>query len=45
MVIDPWGQVLARATGSSPQILNIEIDLSLVEQVRKRLPLDNKRLI
>ncbi len=45
MVIDPWGQVLARATGSSPQILNLEIDLSLVAQVRKRLPLDNKRLI
>jgi predicted amidohydrolase len=45
MVIDPWGQVLARATGSSPQILNIEIDLFLVAQVRKRLPLDNKRLI
>ena len=43
MVIDPWGQVLARATGSSPQILNLEIDMDLVKQVRQRLPLDNKR--
>ncbi len=45
MVIDPWGQVLARATGSSPQILNLEIDLGQVTKVRKRLPLDNRRLI
>jgi len=37
MVIDPWGEVLAEA-GEDDEVLTVEIDVSLVEEVRRRIP-------
>lgn len=37
MVIDPWGEVIAEA-GEGETILEADIDLSLVEDVRGRIP-------
>ncbi len=44
MVIDPWGNILIRGSTNEQQILSIDIDLELLRQVRKRMPLDNRRL-
>ena len=38
MVIDPWGEVLAEG-GEQEQILRVAIDLELVADVRKRIPI------
>jgi len=43
MVVDPWGRVVARASTDRDEILFAEIDLALLQVVRQRLPLDNKR--
>lgn len=43
MVVDPWGSIIYEA-GADETIKNVEIDLSQVEKVRKRLPLlENRR--
>ncbi|MGB4363418.1 MAG: carbon-nitrogen hydrolase family protein [Methanothermobacter tenebrarum] len=43
MVVDPWGSVIYEA-GAGETIKNVEIDLSQVEEVRRRLPLlENRR--
>jgi omega-amidase len=42
MVIDPWGEVLAEGD-ESEQIIRVQIDLELVAQVRKRIPIFEDR--
>jgi omega-amidase len=42
MVIDPWGEVMAEA-GEEETILRAEIDLSLVDDVRGRIPVFDDR--
>lgn len=44
MIVDPWGQVIAQASDREG-IIQAELDLSYLEQVRRRLPtLSNCRL-
>lgn len=43
MVIDPWGNVIARAS-NHPQVITAEIDLDYLEQVRRQIfTLENRR--
>jgi len=42
MVVDPWGNVLARA-GDKEAVINARIDLELVEEVRKKIPVFSDR--
>ncbi len=37
MAVDPWGNVLADA-GTSPGVTSVDLDMSMVEDVRRRLP-------
>jgi predicted amidohydrolase len=41
-VIDPWGEAVVEA-GSDPALLHAEIDLALVDDVRKRIPVFEDR--
>jgi len=43
LVIDPWGAVAARIDDESPAIATAEIDFSMIDQVRARMPLDQHR--
>lgn len=38
MIIDPWGKVIAEADGVSTGIIMAEIDMSLVEECRAKIP-------
>lgn len=38
LIVDPWGRVLADAGGAEPGVMLAEIDLSLVEDARARIP-------
>ena len=38
LIVDPWGRVLADAGGAEPGVILAEIDLSLVEDARMRIP-------
>jgi omega-amidase len=42
MIIDPWGEVLAEA-GDNEEILTAEIDLKLVKEIRKQIPIFTDR--
>ena len=43
MIVDPWGEVVIEG-GSSPMLLTAEIELGLVDEVRRRIPaLDDRR--
>ena len=42
MIIDPWGEIVAEA-GEEETILTAEIDLELVEDVRRRIPVFEDR--
>lgn len=42
MVIDPWGEVAAEA-GENEEILSIEIDVDLVKDIRKQIPVFEDR--
>ena len=39
MIIDPWGRILAQA-GDHPDILIQDLDLTVLEQVRSRMPVE-----
>lgn len=41
-VIDPWGEAVAEG-GGDPALLHAEIDLALVDEVRKRIPVFEDR--
>jgi predicted amidohydrolase len=38
MIISPWGDVMARAGGDTPEIISANIDLSEVVRVRRAIP-------
>ncbi|MFJ7728836.1 carbon-nitrogen family hydrolase [Neobacillus sp. NPDC097160] len=42
MVIDPWGEVIAEA-GEKEEILSTEIDVALVKEIRKKIPVFEDR--
>lgn len=42
MIIDPWGEVIAEA-GASEEILSAAIDLDLVKEIRKQIPIFEDR--
>lgn len=42
MVVDPWGEIIARA-GDKECIVNVKIDLDLVNDVRSRIPVFSDR--
>jgi omega-amidase len=42
MIIDPWGEVIAEA-GSNEEILSAEIELDLVQKIRKQIPIFEDR--
>lgn len=45
LVVDPWGTVIAEASGDNQEILFVELDLDLLSKTRAKLPLSNARLI
>lgn len=45
MIVDPWGQVLARVAAAGPGLAVAEIDRTLQQQLRRRFPaLSHRRL-
>lgn len=38
MIIDPWGNVLARASGDNEEVIYAEIDLDLLKNIRANIP-------
>jgi len=42
LIIDPWGEIIAEA-GEEATVLTAELDLSLVDQVRERIPVFEDR--
>lgn len=38
LIIDPWGEVLAEASGDAPQVIMAEFDAAKVEAVRAQIP-------
>ncbi|XJZ28732.1 carbon-nitrogen family hydrolase [Bacillota bacterium Lsc_1132] len=42
LVIDPWGEIVAEA-GEDAMVLRADIDLQLVQKVRKQIPIFNDR--
>ncbi|MCJ7622800.1 MAG: carbon-nitrogen family hydrolase [Anaerolineaceae bacterium] len=38
MIIDPWGEILINGDLNNPQILTAEIDLTLVDDVKNKIP-------
>lgn len=42
MVVDPWGKVLAQA-GNEEELLLIDLDLSVIEEVRSQIPVMQQR--
>ena len=42
LIIDPWGEVIAEA-GDSEQVLTTEIEMDLVKEVRKQIPIFTDR--
>ncbi|WP_045515494.1 carbon-nitrogen family hydrolase [Neobacillus niacini] len=42
MIIDPWGEVLAEA-GANEELLSAEIELDLVKDIRKQIPIFEDR--
>lgn len=42
MIIDPWGEVIVEA-GDSEEILSAEIEMDLVKEVRKQIPIFSDR--
>jgi predicted amidohydrolase len=42
MIVDPWGKIVVEA-GEAPQLLTAEIELDVVDEVRKRIPVFEDR--
>jgi predicted amidohydrolase len=38
MIVDPWGEVLARADGESETFVAADLDLARQEEIREKLP-------
>jgi predicted amidohydrolase len=43
MLIDPWGNVLASGSDSTQDLITAELDFSLVEQIRRTIPVFRDR--
>jgi deaminated glutathione amidase len=43
LMIDPWGEVLAEASGDAPQVIMAEFDVARVEAVRAQIPVLSHR--
>jgi predicted amidohydrolase len=43
MVIDPWGKILGELIEEKENFLTVDIDLSIVEEVRNKIPVFNDR--
>jgi predicted amidohydrolase len=42
MIVDPWGKIVVEA-GEAPQLITAEIELDVVDEVRKRIPVFEDR--
>jgi predicted amidohydrolase len=42
MIVDPWGKIVVEA-GEQPQTLTVDIEMDLVDEVRKRIPIFEDR--
>ena len=42
MIVDPWGKIIIEG-GESPMLLTAEIEMDLVDEVRKRIPVFEDR--
>ncbi len=38
MIVDPWGRILAEATGT-PSVITADLDLDVVATVRRQIPI------
>jgi predicted amidohydrolase len=38
MIVDPWGEVLARAPGDGEHVLVTDLDLARQDEIREKLP-------
>ena len=38
LIISPWGDIIAQADGTEPQIITADIDLSLIAKARAAIP-------
>ncbi len=38
MIVDPWGEVLARAPAEGEHVIAAELDLARQDEVREKLP-------
>lgn len=41
MIIDPWGKIIAQATGDAPQVIIADIDVAEVSKLRAQFPVLN----
>jgi predicted amidohydrolase len=45
MIVDPWGRVLARASGEGEEVIAATLDFEEMAAIRERLPaLHNRKL-
>jgi predicted amidohydrolase len=38
MIVDPWGEVLARAGGEGEAVIGADLDLERQDEIREKLP-------
>ena len=38
LIVDPWGRIVAEATGDEPCVIDAEIDLGAVAEARRKIP-------
>ena len=43
LVVDPWGRILAEASGDQPEKIEIELDLEQINKVRRQIPMASHR--
>lgn len=43
LIINPWGEILAEGSQTKEEVLVVEVDFSLVVEVRRRMPVFNDR--
>jgi predicted amidohydrolase len=43
LVINPWGEILAKGSSDSPQVLCVELEKSQIEAVRRQIPMQSHR--
>jgi nitrilase len=45
LIVDPWGEILAEASGDKEEIIYADIDLSRLREIRSKLPvLEHRKL-